>query len=630
MSVKDISQGDFEYWKKQLTKDRRCHEEEYLKEIDPDLMHALYRGYKDKNYKASLSDQNKLRNHILTVSKIFTAVNTIIPNLQYQVPRALCLPENGTDPTNAAMMTAALNHYNKVLNQKSENQEAVLSSFFVGLSWKKIGYNSPSTSMSQPQSDGSGQMAEGLAQSGNPDEILLSGQMQSAIRTESPFNSYESPMNVLIDHRATIRDFKVITHRLRRSLQDLQDYGKYDPQMLDEMTKEYANTNGSRFDARDVFFTINEMMIDQRDGIYILVFADEFDKPLYYERTTFEKFPWYPLVFTNEPGVRYPTSHLSVASRSQRWVDEIASRYVEMIGRSRRQHYVNQDILAPGQKENFLKNLIGGTILGRRPAMQGDIVEINSSPVNQDIQIIMAMLQQDITEKLGADPQKISGMSKNDTLGQDKIAAMGTEIRESGMLDKVRDWLIAQNYGMVDILKKHSGAQMNLNVTPQDFANQQVAQQYMGRDKQLPISFRTPQQPMPLSHFTQDDTYGLTVNIYEAVKPDKKELAREYDEFILEYSNPMIDNALLERGKRVRLDKVAEERAKLFEHVDFSSFIEELDSMQMAAIQTKQMLMSGAGGKASPPQAKGPASSSSGDERTRVGAPETAGVGSGA
>lgn len=618
MSVKDLSQADFQYWKKQLDADRRCHEEEFLQEIDPELMHALYRGYKDKKYKLNLKDPDKLRAHILTISKIFTAVNTILPNLQYQVPRTLCIPENGTDPGNAAMMTAALNHYKRVLNQKAENQEATLSSFFVGLSWKKIGYHVPTAPrVPSPESGDFG----GMPTEDPTDSILMSGAMQASIREESPFNTYESPLNVLIDHRATLKDFKVITHRLRRSLQDLYDYGNYDSEMLDQMTKEYSQREGSRFDAREVYFTINEMMIDQRGGIYMLVWADEFDKPLYYEKTTFTKFPWYPLVFTNEPEVRYPTSHLSVASRSQRWVDEIASRYVEIIGRSRNQHYVNQDILAPGQKENFVKNMIGGLIFGRRQASQGDIVEIKSTPANQDINIIMSLLQQDITEKLGADPQKISGMSKNDTLGQDKIAAIGTEIRESGMLDKVRDWLIAQDHGMVGVLQRHSGAQLNLNLTPNDFATQEVAQRYMGGAPKLPISFRTPEQPMPLSHYTANDSYDLIINVYEAVKPDKKEIARELDEFMLEYSNPMIENAMLERGKRVRLDMVAEERAKQFEYINAQNFIEQLDSMQMAAIQTRQMLMKGSGQQGSPPQAKGPTSSQGVEARTKVNEP---------
>ena len=49
------------------------------------------------------------------------------------------------------------------------------------------------------------------------------------------------------------------------------------------------------------------------------------------------------------------------------------------------------------------------------------------------------MCQQNLTEILGMDEQMISGKSKNDTLGQDELARVGTKIRESGIVDKVHD-----------------------------------------------------------------------------------------------------------------------------------------------------------------------------------------------
>ena len=596
MSVKDLSQGDFTYWKNYNQKDIRCHEEEFIREIQPELMHSLYRGYKDKNYKADLLDPTKLRNHILVVSKIFTAVNTIIPNLMYQMPRVLCTPEQNCDPLAAAAMTATLNKYNRLTKQKLENQKAVLSTYFSGLSWKKTGYHYPVLpSKADPESILSPEEMQQTQQVNeqNFEAVLLSGEIQEAIKKEAPFNSYESPLNVLIDHKGTLRNKRVLTHRLTRSLQDIYDYGKYDPEMVKQMVAEYEGKFGSRFDAREVNFTLNEKIISQRNGFWILVFADEFDKPLYYEKTDLDDFNFTPLEFCNEPDIRYPTSHISVASRSQQWIDEIASRYVEMIGRARRQHYVNQEILAPGQKESFMKNLIGGLIFGKRPATQGDIMEINSSQIIPDIQMIMQMLQNGVMETLGADSQRVTGQSKNKTLGQDQIAAMGTEVRESGMLDKTHDWLVEQNEKMVKILRKHSGAQLDINIMQNDFQDPNIAKQIMGQQKQIPYSFRTEQQPMPLSYFTQDQDMGVTLNVYEAVKPDKKALAAEYDEFVIGYSNPIVQNALLENGKRVRIDLVVEERARLFEYLDASRFIEDLDSMQMAAIQTKQMLMNG-------------------------------------
>lgn len=217
MSVKDLSRGDFEWLRKYVYDDVRCHEEEFLREANPDLMHALYRGYKDPQYKQNLRDPQKLRNHIVTYSKIFVATNTIIPNLMYQMPRYLAVPEHGTGPNKAASMTSALNYYNKVLKQKVENQQAVLNAWFLGLAWKKVGYYVPEAPKEEtPETEG--------VEVGEPQGIGLQfGQVQRSYKKESPFNSFESPINVMIDHKGTLTNFKIITNRLVRSLQDLSN-----------------------------------------------------------------------------------------------------------------------------------------------------------------------------------------------------------------------------------------------------------------------------------------------------------------------------------------------------------------------------------------------------------------------
>lgn len=125
---------------------------------------------------------------------------------------------------------------------------------------------------------------------------------------------------------------------------------------MTKLMEHYQTQGGTRFEPREVNFTLNETMIEQRNGIWLLVFVDEFDEPLYYDRMDIDEIPYYPLALTNEPNVRYPVAHMGVASRSQRWIDEITSRYVEMISKTRAQHYINEEILAKGQtKEASLR-----------------------------------------------------------------------------------------------------------------------------------------------------------------------------------------------------------------------------------------------------------------------------------
>lgn len=581
MSIKDLSEQDFSWLKKKASNMRQMHEDRFMREIQPELMGALYRGYKSTEYKmlTDRKDLEQLKRHVLTYSRIFTACNTIIPNLQYQMPRVLAIPEHGTDPESAATMTAYLNNFHRVSKQKKENQQAVINSFFLGISWKKIGFNH-----------------------GQPDQVTGS-RLQNYIKP-GLFNTFESPVNVYLDDKGTYNSFKAIVHSVPRSLEDLYTFN-YDAEVIDRIKEEYEKKNGSKYDARDVKFDLNEMIIEGKDGCYMMVYVEQHSKePLYFDKMDIECVGdvWKPLVFTNEPDSMYPTSHLGVASRVQTWIDEVASKYIEMIGRSRRGHIINQNLLAPGQtKEGFLKNLIGGVLWTSRPATSGDVQEVVSSPIQADYGAVLAMLQQNVGEILGSDAQQISGDSNNKTLGQDKIAAIGTQLRESGILDKVGDWINDQCYTEGNLAQKYDSSSFKLFVEPTDFQDQEVAQ---GMNP-TQLEFGTPNQPLPMNYMMQDCKFKYQINVYEAVKPDKKALAAEYDQFMLQYSNPMVQGALMKNDVLPRLDLVAEERAGLFEYMDGKRFLQKLTSMQKTSLQMQQIMMNGGQQQA---QAPSPAS----------------------
>lgn len=569
---------------------RTMHEERFMSESNPELMGALYRGYKSTEYKRllqSTNQQEQIKNHVLAYSRIFTACNTILPNLHYQCPRVLAIPENGTDPESAATMTARINQFNRVSKQKAENQRAVINSYFLGISWKKMGFNpgnSPTPRM-------------------NP-EHLISGSKIANTLPPGPFNTFESPVNVFIDDKGSFRQFKSICHRVPRSLSDLYEFGGYEPEQMEKLLKNYEKKFGSKYDDRDVMFNLNELMIEGRDGVYVLSYADEFDEPLAFNQLEVNSVAdvWKPLVFTNDPDSMYPTAHMGVASRVQVWIDEISSKYIENLGRSRAGYYINQNLLAPGQtKESFLKNMIGGAFWGTRQATQGDIMELKSSPIQGDYMNALGLLAQNVDQILGSDSQRISGMSENDTATQDKIAAAGTEIREAGMLDRVRDWLNDQTYTLGDIIQRYDNSVSELNVNPEDFYDEDI------RRNQVPtqLEFGTDSQPFPLSYLLESSRFKYEINVYEAVKPDKKALAAEYDDLLVLYASPVVQQALIQSGVRPRLDLVAMERANQFEYINGKRFLEKLDPLQQAAAQTQMMLQTAGGGQAINPATPG-------------------------
>ncbi len=597
MALKHLTEGDFSYFKSYNDDMRRVHEEEFLQRADPDLMRALYRG---ESGVAKQGEQKKF----LSMNRMFAATNTIMPNLYWQNPKLLGTPKEGTDPVNAAIMTSLVSYYMNLKDEngytwKHTNQEAIMNTYFFGIGWKKIGYHTafePADNQPENKLDAGEKLSIGIRNIlGTQPDNLEARTVPQYVRYETLFNTNESPSEVLVDHNADIRTYRIITHRVKRSLHDLRNFGNYDEGVINELLEKALLDKGTRFDERDVMVDLNEMTIQQRNGIWVLTFVDQMDKPLRYEKSTsLGRMPWSPLVFTYEPGVRYPVSHMKVASKIQTTVDKIANLAVEVVSKLRNQHYVNETVLSHGQKQALEKNRIGGILLMKRTLQTGDIGNIASHPISADLFGLMNAVTQSLTENLGAAEQIVAGKSRNKTLGQDKIAALGTEIRESGMLDKVRDWVIDQAEKAGEVLQQYSNAKLNLMISPKDFANplmsELVQQQWQGKA----MNFGTAEQPLGPRHFIQGN-FQWTVNIYEAVKPNKPALRGEYMEALTLLVNPAVEQLLLRNGKVFRGDKLVEQIMGSFENIEGEQFLEDVAPSQVAAIQTMQALQAGGG-----------------------------------
>ena len=353
---------------------------------------------------------------------------------------------------------------------------------------------------------------------------------------------------------------------------------------MDEIREKMEVRNGTRFDLREIKVVLNEMMIEQRNGIWILVFIDDFYKPLRYEKMTHEGgIPWEPLMFTHEPGVRYPTSHMKVASRTQEWIDNVANLQMELVGKLRSQFYVNENILSLGQKEAFEKNLIGGIIFGKRPAGAGDITEMSSRGMTADLFNMLGLFQQNVTEILGADSQRVSGQSANKTATQDQLASQGSQIRESGMLDRIREWIIRGARLEGQFIKQFSNAQLHLEITPKDYRDPETGQ----RIENFWVEFMTQNNPLPLRQYLEHQ-FDYDTNIYEAPKPNTLVMRQQAMEAISTLAP--LQPALLQSGIKVDIGALAKIIGTSFEHIDSDSFIEELDPQQQAAAQAAQVL----------------------------------------
>lgn len=582
MSLRDLSDGDFQYFKKRAQAMRACHEVEFIKRIDPELMVAFYRG-RNRKYEEDVDGFYNRRENFLTLSRIFTATNTLGPQLYYQNPYPIVIPEESGTKEGAARLSAALRRNMIDNDAENQNPEACLSAWFFGLGWKKIGMRNTFISRTpDPEAQ-----AQGAPQVNQQNELEPVRQ-NYFLDKQTFFNDSENPMNVMLDEKTDLRNGKLRLHRVKRSLYDLNNSGAYDQKAIEELYNKMKNDRGSRLDSREIDLDLNELEIMFPSGLWILSWVDQFNQPLRYDLSSYQEgFQLEPLVFTNEPFVRYPIAHMKVASQVQQHLDNMATVFIRIIDRVRNQVLVNQNDLAPGMKNALEANKLGGIVYTNKPISQTTFQQLQSAAVQNDMPLLMNIVQQNLTEILGTDQQLIGGTSKNKTLGQDELARVGTKVRESGMNDRVRKWMIRQ-FRQEAYLMQNYAMTMNLKITQKDYSDVPIGARIADSFQ----SFGTQQNPMPFKE-SVPGKYDYDMNVYEAVKPDKKVLQQEYLNGIEMFSNPAIQQAGAMVGVKYRVDKLAEGYAENFEYLKSKDFVEVLDPQQQAAYQASLMLMGG-------------------------------------
>ena len=604
----DLTRQDFDHYVKYSDAMRAEHDRSFMEHINPDLIRAFYRGTKMKDSRFSRMGFGTANDHLLMLSMVFGSANTILPNLYHDNPGPIITALRGSSPSgistdeSAALMSAIIKYYMKKNDAKRENQESALNAYWFGLGWKKVGY----TRMSEPQPSIEG---EPETQTDKPFSFMgLMGKKPSPLQSkdrmeyvdeEGLFNSSESPLNVMLDHKSDLRNCKAILHRVPRTLYELMNFPGYDPSAMTEMEEKFKHARGSRLDTRDVDLTLNELHVRQRNGIWILSWVDGFDKPLQYEKSTWQGrgFQLVPLSFTNEPGVRYPVSHMKMAVQVQDRIDKLASLFYETVARSRNMLFVNRNHLEQGTIDAIEQNKIQGIALVNQ-LNQGTFAHAQSPSVQNDLPTLMTMAQQNLTQLMGADAQLTTGKSSNKTLGQDELARVGTQIRESGMQDRVKDWLIKQFEMEGMLLQEYCDAELKLEITGDDFADPIRAE---AMQKQA-VEFMTMQNPIAARRYIEKVEYKYDMNVSDAVRPDREKIMSDIERVLAFTTNPIVEQSINEDGFAVRTGSLSIEWLRQVESLgNPKKYLKPIDSMQLAAIQTKRMLMQGGGSMAAPP-----------------------------
>jgi len=526
--IKKLNQADWDYYRKHLKDCRSLQEKDLLGRMDADLYKAYYMG-EDSKTASKYSDSEEEILEKISLNKIYPATNRVVPSLYYQNPRIKFTPRKGTTGFAADIATATINYDYREKKVKRENQKTILDAWYVGTGVCKIGYQTRFVYKEQEQK-----------------KRGLFGRQPDAAEKEIDYIEYEgpwvkrlNPLDVFRDAKRPVDEDRIIWIRYKRTLQDIIEAGFY------EYDREFVQRFGKK-DNRDVELELYEGWIRTKEGLFILVEVDGYNKPIRWEKSSWlgDGFPICFLTFAEMNDEYYPVSPMKVAIKQQKHINygatlqmNIIDHFINMIG-------VNETALTEEGKKLLRTNPTGG-ILKFKQAISGNVGPITSATIPADLFAVVKLMQDNLQECLTTSGLRLGSSESEKTLGQDQMKEMGNVMGMSGMQDKIREYVMEQAQKVLQMRKQFSTAREIVPITGMDIINPITGK--LITDEWL--EFGTPGSPVTLKEAIAGD-YDCDVDIKSALKPNEAQILMVFDKMIeklisiepiLERNNQKID-----------------------------------------------------------------------------------------
>ena len=438
-----LTKGDFDYLKGKIFEDKDYHEKEFLQRINPDIIDAYFEGDPDSEYKSDIATISRL-----TQNRLFPITSTLLPTFYPTNMKFICSPKPGTTDLDAKITASAMNYYWGQMLAERENRLAIMSAWMYGFGVTKQGWR---TSFKKPEevkvNDEQGEgLFSGLKK--GVDKLLGKSPAVEEIETpeyienEGPFLNFVNPKKIFLDKNEPFGRGKCITEHIPKSLYDLRTQGLYS--LSEDFINKYKRSGK---DEKSINIDLYEHWYWLNNAMYLFVYADGWHQPLRFEKiiNQSEGFPYRMLGLNTQVNRTYPISHMKVAQRQQRFSDYIMTLQKEAIEKYKDITVWDGNAFDPKEKDAIRANKIGTNVFtkdGRPPG--GTIANVNSVGIPKDLFNVQALLDQNIKEILSVVGARQSGESKTETLGQEKIADYGNELRSMGLEEQIHLFLISQ------------------------------------------------------------------------------------------------------------------------------------------------------------------------------------------
>lgn len=543
----NLTNSDFKYFKDKIKKDKDKHEKEFIQRINPDLIDAYYEGDPDKLEENGLNATDRI-----SLNTLFPTTITLAAQFYPQNPKFVAMAKRDGDELNANIAASSMNYYYEQMGAVRENQWAIMSAWLYGFGATKQGWRTVIKTNDPAKIDSKTTektFASRIAKPFTGNVSMEEEETPDYIAEEGPFLYFINPKDLYFDCDEPFGRGKYFTHHLKRCLYDIRTSGLY------KIGEDFYSRFKQGKDEREVKLDLYEQWSWQRDGLYVFVFCDGWDKPLRFDKfpTAGEGFPFKILSLTTQINRVYPMPNARIAQRLQRLSDYILTLNKQAVERYRDIMVWDKNAFGPHEQAQIRANRIGSNIFSSRPPSQAG-QHYGGANIPKDLFGVQEIVSNNIKEILSVVGAKLSGESEFDTLGQEKIGEFGNQLRAQGMQQNIRDFLKAQGRKLLQDIKQFDTSEKIIKVTGLDLTDPETG---------LPVTekwveFATDRSPQTLREIIPQEL-DIDVDITNTANRDLPVIRKQLSEIIGLVTNPAIVQLLAAQGKMVRVDKLIED-----------------------------------------------------------------------
>ncbi len=545
----DLSRKDFKYYKNKLKDDIAFHETQFLNRINPDKIDDYFEGDPDKDEQRDLSGDVIIDR--ISINSIFPATSTLTAQFYPRNPKFIGIPKRRQDKLASKVSAAAMNYYYEQMYALRENQKVINAAWMYGIGISKQGWRTVFNKSSEPKLTNTQKVGGLLKRFSGPG--MEEEKSRLYIESDGPFLEFVNPKNFYLDKDNPLGKSRVMHQHVPKSLFDIRNEGLYD--VGDDFVAKFKTSK----DQREVVLDLYESWWWLKDGLYVLVTVEGWDKPLRWDKSPYaaEGFPYRVLHLTDQVNRIYPISHMKVAQRLQRLSDYIMTLNKKHIETHKNIAVFDGDAFDADDNAKIKKNEIGLNLFTKngRPASSAG-VHIGGNTIPQEMFAVNDILRSNIKEILTVIGARQSGESELNTATQEKIADFGNQLRAATMQSQIKDFLVRQGRKLLQDLKQFATAPAIFKVTGLDLINP---------DTGVPVTeewieFATDRNPEQLKEIIPAEMdIGITVAETPSInKRTPMEEAREFVEGVVIPLQPL----LVQEGKKFNafnyIKKVAE------------------------------------------------------------------------